>query len=331
MRLNGFTSKARNIARGRGWVLGVVLATVVVFATTAVTPLMAGDGPSNGDWPMFGQGLNNNASAGQTSITTGNVGRLAPKWVFTTGGDVSARAAVVDGVAYFPDWGGNLWAVNTDNGKLIWSHQLSDYGLAAGTVSRTSPAVVDGLLYIGTQFNPSGPTGWLLAINAANGNLVWKTQPDTSNSFPVITASPTVANGIVFVGMTSNEEFAAANPSYPCCSVRSSLVALDASTGAKLWETFTVPRGTAAPPFGAATRWWIPTAIQYSLAPETTTAIRLTRLSCMHCRRRPGEGLPFHRRSCGLDCRPRHVYRRCEVGYAVDALEPDVTPRFLRQ
>ena len=239
MRLNRFTSKEDTTRRR--WVLGVVLAAVTVLATATVTPLMADDG--NGDWPMFGQGLNNNASAGRTSITTGNVGRLAPKWVFTTGGDVSARAAVVGGVAYFPDWGGNLWAVNTDSGKLIWSHQISDYGLAAGTVSRTSPAVVDGLLYIGTQFNPSGPTGWLLAINAANGNLVWKTQPDTSNSFPVITASPTVANGIVFVGMTSNEEFAAANPSYPCCSVRSSLVALDASTGAKLWETFTVPTG----------------------------------------------------------------------------------------
>ncbi len=75
------------------------------------------------------------------------------------------------------------------------------------------------------------------------GSLVWKTQPDTSNAFPVITSSPAVANGKVFVGMTSNEEFAAANPYYPCCSARGSLVAVDASTGAILWQTFTAPTG----------------------------------------------------------------------------------------
>ena len=164
------------------------------------------------------------------------------------------------------------------------------------------------MLYIGTQYNPSGPTGWLLAINAANGNLVWKTQPDTSNSFPVITSSPAVADGIVFVGMTSNEEFAAANPSYPCCSVRSSVVALDAYTGAKLWQTFTVPTG-----YSGAAVWgsnpvvdldrhtvFIGTGNNYSHPTDPAY------LAC-HCGRRPREGLPFCQRSCGFDCRPRHV------------------------
>jgi polyvinyl alcohol dehydrogenase (cytochrome) len=156
---------------------------------------------------------------------------------------VSARAAVVDGVAYFPDWAGNLWAVNANTGKLIWSHQLSDYGLTPGTVSRTSPAVFFGHLYLGTQYTASGKTGWLLKIDVATGALDWKIQPDTSNSFPVITASPVVAGGIVYVGMTSNEEFAAANPAYPCCSARGSVVAVDAFFGFKLWQTFTVPKG----------------------------------------------------------------------------------------
>ena len=237
MRLNGFTSK-ENTTR-RGWVLGVVLATVIVFATLAAAPLMAQD------WPMFGQDVTNSASPQQTSLTQGNVGRLQLKWTFTTGGDVSARAALVSGVLYFPDWAGNLYAVNANSGQTVWSHQLSYYGLAAGTVSRNSPAVANGVVYIGTQYNASAPTssGWLLAINAANGQLLWKTQPDTSNPFPVITASPSIAGGVVYVGMTSNEEFAAANPYYHCCSVVGSVVALNATTGAKLWQTFTAPSG----------------------------------------------------------------------------------------
>src|SRR5664279_976194 len=218
--------------------LGVsTLVLSFVLATLAAAPLMAQD------WPMFGQDLTNTASASQTSITTGNVGRLAPKWIFTTGGDVSARASVVDGVVYFPDWQGNLYALNADTGRVIWSHQLSDYGVAAGTVSRTAPTIVDGVLFIGTQYVASGPTGWLMAINARTGHLIWKTQPDTSNGFPVINTSPVVVLGIVYVGMTSNEEFAAANPSYTCCSARGSVVAVSAYNGFKLWQTFTVPTG----------------------------------------------------------------------------------------
>jgi polyvinyl alcohol dehydrogenase (cytochrome) len=205
------------------------------------------------DWPMFGQGATNNASSNQ-GPTTANVANLQVAWTFTTGGDVSARAAVVDGVAYFPDWGGNLWAVNAKTGALIWGTQLSSYGLAAGTVSRTSPAVANGVVYIGTQYvapaagsTVQPPTGWLLAIDAASGNLLWKIQPDTSNPFPVITGSPAVVNGVVYVGMTSNEEFAAAAGSqyYACCSVRGSIVAVSVAAYSPhvLWQTFTVPVG----------------------------------------------------------------------------------------
>src|SRR3982074_3145515 len=84
----------------------------------------------------------------------------------------------------------------------------------------------------------------LLAINAKTGALVWKMQPDTSNPFPVITASPVVAGGNVYVGMTSNEEFAAgSDPTYKCCSVSGSVVAVTAATGTKIWQTLTVPNG----------------------------------------------------------------------------------------
>jgi polyvinyl alcohol dehydrogenase (cytochrome) len=204
------------------------------------------------DWPMFGQNTANTASnPSETSISAKTAKLLGPSWTFTTGGDVTARAAIVNGVAYFPDWAGNIYAVNANNGKKIWSHQLSDYGLAAGTISRTSPAVVNGVVYIGTQYvappTPAAaqpPTGWLLAIDAKTGSLVWKIQPDTSNPFPVITGSPAVANGIVYVSMTSNEEFAAGEvPNYPCCSASGSVVAVNAATHAILWQTFTVPQG----------------------------------------------------------------------------------------
>src|ERR1019366_1236498 len=75
----------------------------LVIGTLAISPLMA-EGPS--DWPMFGQSVANNAAATTpgNSMSPSHIAKLKPKWALTTGGDVSARAAVVNGVVYFPDW-----------------------------------------------------------------------------------------------------------------------------------------------------------------------------------------------------------------------------------
>lgn len=191
------------------------------------------------DWPMFGREPGNSASTQGGGITKGNVGRLTTAWTFTTGGDVSARAAVANNIVYFPDWGGNLWAVDAGDGHLIWSHKLSDYGLVANTNSRTTPAVVDGTLYLGTQEG-----AWLLAINAATGQLIWKTQIESLDPFAMITASPTVVGGTVYTGTASNQEaLAAFIPGFSCCTARGSAVAVDAATGAIRWKTFMIPSG----------------------------------------------------------------------------------------
>jgi polyvinyl alcohol dehydrogenase (cytochrome) len=197
---------------------------------------------------MFGQNINNTAAAPFTNISSGNVRALKPKWVFTTAGDVSARAAVVNGVAYFPDWGGYINAVNAGTGQVIWQKSiLSDYfgatvpghpGLTK-VVSRTSPFVDAGsnTVYIGIQ------TGaYILAINATTGALNWKTQLD-SHPLAIDTSSPIVYNGVLYVGVASLEEAAAVDPNYPCCSFRGSAVALDGRTGAVIWKTYTVPTG----------------------------------------------------------------------------------------
>ncbi len=194
------------------------------------------------DWPMFGQNASNTATnATETTISTANVNQLLPKWTFTTGGDVSARAAVVKGVAYFPDWGGNLYALNSVSGAALWSHQLSDYGLPANTHSRTTPAVVNGTLYLGTQEG-----AWLLAINATTGALVWKTQLESpaNDPFALITTSPTVVGGTVYTGVASLEEgIAGFNPAFQCCKARGSVVAVNAATGKIKWQTYTIPQG----------------------------------------------------------------------------------------
>jgi polyvinyl alcohol dehydrogenase (cytochrome) len=209
----------------------------------AVTALMADSQPPSSDWPMFGQNLQNTATTAENSISAKTAGQLKMKWAFTTGGDVSARAAVVGGVAYFPDWAGNLYAINAGNGKLVWSHQLSDYGLTGSFNgvyhSRTTPAVVGGTVYVGTQEG-----GYLLAINAASGTLVWKTRMEPTDPYAIISTSPAVANGVVYTGVASIAEGATLyNISLATAVARGSAVAVNAATGAIKWKTYMVPSG----------------------------------------------------------------------------------------
>ncbi|HJV68954.1 PQQ-binding-like beta-propeller repeat protein [Ideonella sp.] len=198
------------------------------------------------DWPMFGQNARNTAAqAGDTTISPANVAQLAVKWTYTTQGDVSARAAVVGGIVYFPDWGGYLHAVKAADGQAAWSVDLASYGLTGSGDghyhARTTPAVVKGVLYVGTQEG-----AWLLAINAATGALVWKTQLESAqnDAFALITSSPTVVGGTVYVGVASLEEgIAGFDPNYPCCKARGSVAAVQANNGRLKWKTYTLPAG----------------------------------------------------------------------------------------
>jgi polyvinyl alcohol dehydrogenase (cytochrome) len=206
--------------------ISALLGCTALIASVAAAPAVAAD------WPMFGASLSNLASNPSEQILSKNtVAGLAPKWVATVGGDVSARAAVVDGIAYFPDWAGNLWALNTATGKPVWQHTMTGYGLPAGTVSRTTPAVDGNIIYFGTQQG-----AYLVAIDKSTGALRWVSQMDT-HPLAIITASPAVKDGVIYTGVASNEEGAAANPSYTCCSFRGSVLAADARTGKILWKT----------------------------------------------------------------------------------------------
>jgi polyvinyl alcohol dehydrogenase (cytochrome) len=203
-------------------------------------------------WSMGGHDFSNTRSnPDQLQINAGNAGKLATKWTFTTHGDVSATPAVVGGAVYFPDWGGYINKVNASTGALIWQRQLSSYGYntAADLVSRTAPAVVGNVLYIGDQGGGSNialQPGRVLAINATTGDLMWATAINP-NPFTIITQAPVVRNGVVFVGAASAEENAAAFiPGYVCCTFRGSFSALNAATGAILWTTFTVPAANPA-------------------------------------------------------------------------------------
>jgi len=198
-------------------------------------------------WGVSGHDFANSRSQpAEVRISPANVHSLTVKWAFTTGGDVSATPTVSGDAVFFPDWAGNLFAVNKNTGQLIWSHKMSDYDGSSGALSRTSPAIHGNDIIVGdieANFLLDDGTS-VMAVDRKTGALHWITRVD-SHPAARITGSPVVFGNVVYIGVSSEEEVFALAPlfgaSYSCCTFRGSVVALDANSGKLLWKTYTVP------------------------------------------------------------------------------------------
>src|SRR5579859_1672099 len=96
----------------------IVIGSAAVIAALGVAQSRRDSNPRQ--WSLAGQGLHNSRSQpSETQIDPSNVASLAPKWTFTAGGDVSATPTVFGDNVYFPDWAGNLFALQKDSGQLV--------------------------------------------------------------------------------------------------------------------------------------------------------------------------------------------------------------------
>src|SRR5215218_3186203 len=154
---------------------------VLVVGTMAVSGVVSvGAAGQGGQWTSAGGDLQNTRSQpSEQMISVDTVGGLVKKWEFTTGGDVSATPAVDADTVYFPDWGGNLYAVNKKTGVLRWQTRIEDATDNPGDKARATPTITDNAVIIGTQgsiFTGGGPGGNVLAFDKKTGRLLWKTR-----------------------------------------------------------------------------------------------------------------------------------------------------------
>jgi polyvinyl alcohol dehydrogenase (cytochrome) len=218
----------------------IALAATSVAALAVVSHALAGDGGSG--WRMIGRDpAGTRTQPFERTLSPANVSRLAPKWVATTAGDVSATPAVVKGAVYFPDWGGMLWKLDADTGEVIWSHSVSEYTGIANDISRTSPSLVGTTLVIGDLLAPN-----MMGIDSKTGELRWITQihPHPAG---IITGSPAFTGDHVYVGVSSRESSYDPAHGLVCCTFRGALVALDAQTGHIDWRSYALPDNGGVP------------------------------------------------------------------------------------
>jgi polyvinyl alcohol dehydrogenase (cytochrome) len=236
--------------RRRRAAAGVAAVMALAFIVTTASEPAVASGPARASgipaaaqsWPVAGQNISNTRDqAAETAISASNVGQLTQKWALTTAGDVTATPTMVSNVLYFPDMGGMVWAV-TSAGKVVWSNPVSSYTGITGDVSRDSPAIDGNELITGDGWdgNRIGAGAHVFALNRTTGKPLWSVAVD-SNPASIVTGSPTVYNGVAYVGISSYEENLAHQTGYQCCTFRGKVVALNASTGQILWTAYTVP------------------------------------------------------------------------------------------
>lgn len=215
---------------------------ILLAATVVTTGSGANAGPS-ASWTSSGNGKNNwRHQPDETRINAANVASLTPKWVFRPGADVSATPSVENGAVYVPDWGGRITKLDAATGAVIWSVSVPTASGVPGALSRTTPTLTEDSVIVGTQIGAR-----LMSLDKATGAVRWVTQLSTM-PFAILTQSPAVHAGVVYQGVSSSEEGAAAFiPGYICCRFIGTMNAVDLKTGQIKWTTLMAPNNNGQP------------------------------------------------------------------------------------
>jgi len=190
------------------------------------------DGPA---WNGGGHSITNTRfqSAKAAGLTVDDVPRLKLKWAFGFPGARSAgtQPVVAGGRVYVATAEGELYVLDAKTGCVHWTLEVEASVRSALTLEQRSNG--DLVAYFGDQ------TANVYAVDARTGKVLWKVEVD---EYPhaAITAAPQLYNGRLFVPVSSREESQVGDPRYPCCQFRGSVVALDATTGRRVWKTYTV-------------------------------------------------------------------------------------------
>lgn len=207
----------------------MVKLSVLLAACTTLSVVSA-------SWPDWGANPSNDRNSKDNIINRDSVKNLNLAWKTALNGSISATPSVEPGNVYIVDWAGWTYRVNSTNGAVIWATNLTAVANTSfPVVSRTTPAILSDRIIIGLR----GPA-MELALNKTDGSLIWMNLL-SSHPFAVITQSPSNDNGVIYQGVSSLEELAATNKSYPCCSFAGIMTALNSSNGNIIWSTPMIP------------------------------------------------------------------------------------------
>ncbi len=169
-------------------------------------------------------------------LTAAQVPRLKLKWAFGFPGGSSAysQPAVVSGRVFVGADTGHIYSLDAATGCVYWSFRTKASVRTAMTIGpvKDHGSTKYALFFGDLKSNVYG-------LDAHNGELLWTAHVE-ENYTARITAAPAVYNGRLYVPISKWEGNSARMLDYPCCTVRGSIVALDANTGKQAWKQYVI-------------------------------------------------------------------------------------------
>jgi len=174
------------------------------------------------DWVGYNGDPGGNRYSTLTQITKDNLGRLAPRWIFTLQGTglLQATPVVVGGIMYMPA-SNECYALDAGTGRELWHYRAP--GEKTGGTNR-GVAVAGDRVFMETE------KAHIIALNRMTGERIWDTEMADWRQSYFATSAPLVAAGLVVAGVGGGEH-----------GTRGFLAAYDQRTGKEVWRFWTVP------------------------------------------------------------------------------------------
>ncbi len=176
--------------------------------------------------------------AALSGLNPGNAGKLKLKWAFGAPGSQRMRSqpAMAAGAILVGNQNGSVYALDRASGCVRWAFAAMAEVRTGIVVSpwRAGDANARPTVFFGDVM------GNVYAVGLLDGRQLWQIKADPHPA-TIITGTPTLHRGTLYVPVSSNEEAFATSQGYACCNFRGSVVALNAATGQTRWRRYLVP------------------------------------------------------------------------------------------
>jgi polyvinyl alcohol dehydrogenase (cytochrome) len=195
----------------------------------------ATDGPitvAPGSWSKIAVDKENTAFQKNPGLKASDVPKLKLKWAWSFRASSYSQAVVVgDHMFITSGSGGGFYSLDAKTGCYHWKNEA--------VTSRTTPMVEHrpGLSPSGwvTFLSLAGGGNQVAAYDLADGKQLWISKAVETVGASHLTGTPALWGDTLYVPVSGAEE---GRSSGECCTFRGSLVALDAKTGEKKWQTY---------------------------------------------------------------------------------------------
>jgi alcohol dehydrogenase (cytochrome c) len=216
----------------RNWRTSAALAAVMIALVGAPWAARAAEATKDNpnEWPVYGRTQANTRFSPLAQINAKNVSRLKLAYTLQLGSlraNEATPIVVGDTLYVSTSWGPkSVFALDAATGVRKWAYEPElpndIMQFACCDVDSRGVTYSDGKIFLGRL------DGFLVALDAATGKELWKTQVVDYKQGSAITSPPLVIGDIVITGFAGGE-----------FGVRGSLQAFEIATGKEIWRTFT--------------------------------------------------------------------------------------------